>query len=165
VTPALHQLDISYRDGGLALDDRSAPGQLRAGDRAPDGITDDGTRLFDLFRGPQFTLLGFGQVPSNPACNMPVTTLSTCTGYDIDNGTFVLGGWCEAAYAGALCVGRRGLVGSGVGRSWVVRGPTEVVPIGEVGLVALGWALLFLLSALFVLVSGLPSILWRGSAG
>ena len=88
--PALHQLDISYRDGGLAVDDRSAPGQLRAGDRAPDGMIDATTRLFDLFRGPQFTLLGFGQVPSDPGCGMPVTPLSACAGYDVDNGTFVL---------------------------------------------------------------------------
>jgi hypothetical protein len=76
-----------------------------------------------------------------------------------------LGGWCEAAYAGALCVGRWGLVGSGVGRSWVVRGPAGVVRLVRWVPVVPGWALLFLLGALFVLVSGLSPILRRSSAG
>lgn len=58
--PAIHQLDISYRNGPLAVDDRAEPGQLRAGDRAPGGALDDGGRLFDVFRGPDFTLLAFG---------------------------------------------------------------------------------------------------------
>ncbi|MER7850209.1 FAD-dependent monooxygenase [Kitasatospora sp. NPDC096077] len=60
---------------GLALDHRGGPlGRnldaatgVRAGDRAPDApcTTADGTptRLFDLFRGPHFTLLAFGTVP------------------------------------------------------------------------------------------------------
>jgi hypothetical protein len=88
--PALHQLDVSYREGPLAMDDRSTHGELRAGDRAPDGVLDDGTRLFDLFRSPDFTLLGFGQLASDPGCGMPVHTLSVCAGYDVANGTFVL---------------------------------------------------------------------------
>ncbi|MGW2374150.1 aromatic-ring hydroxylase C-terminal domain-containing protein [Kitasatospora sp. NPDC001683] len=41
---------------------------VRAGDRAPDApcTTADGTptRLFDLFRGPHFTLLAFGDHPA-----------------------------------------------------------------------------------------------------
>ncbi|WP_369640598.1 FAD-dependent monooxygenase, partial [Nocardia sp. JMUB6875] len=53
--PAIHQLDITYRTGPLALDDREHPGALRAGDRAPDGISASGTRLFDYFRGPHPT--------------------------------------------------------------------------------------------------------------
>jgi hypothetical protein len=45
--PAIHQLDISYRNGPLAVDDRAEPGQLCAGDRAPDGVLADGGCLFD----------------------------------------------------------------------------------------------------------------------
>ncbi len=53
------QLLLSYRGGSLAR---------RGGDRAPDGRRHlaDGTpvRLFDLFRGPHFTLLSSGPVPA-----------------------------------------------------------------------------------------------------
>jgi len=62
--PALQQLSLSYRGGPLAEELRSAPGRLRAGDRAPDapcGSADGAPlRLFDLFRGPHSTLLAFG---------------------------------------------------------------------------------------------------------
>jgi len=60
------QLGISYRESPLAHELRSAPGSLRAGDRAPDvpGLVDRegrSLRLFDVFRGPQATLLAFGE--------------------------------------------------------------------------------------------------------
>jgi hypothetical protein len=62
--PETLQLGISYRGGTLASDDREHPGRVVAGDRAPDSPcqTSHGTtvRLFDLFRGPHFTLLQFG---------------------------------------------------------------------------------------------------------
>jgi 2-polyprenyl-6-methoxyphenol hydroxylase-like FAD-dependent oxidoreductase len=48
------QLGIGYRGGSLAV------GGGRAGERAPDAPLRDG-RLFDVFRGPHFTLLGFGE--------------------------------------------------------------------------------------------------------
>jgi 2-polyprenyl-6-methoxyphenol hydroxylase-like FAD-dependent oxidoreductase len=58
------QLGINYREGRLARDSRPEAAGVRAGDRAPDAPCrrSDGTavRLFDLFRGPHFTLLGFG---------------------------------------------------------------------------------------------------------
>jgi|HubBroStandDraft_6_1064221.scaffolds.fasta_scaffold111135_3 2-polyprenyl-6-methoxyphenol hydroxylase-like FAD-dependent oxidoreductase len=58
------QLGIHYRDCRLAREMREAGGALRAGDRAPDAPCRDAQgarmRLFDLFRGPHFTLLGFG---------------------------------------------------------------------------------------------------------
>lgn len=59
------QLDIHYRASSLSCELRSAPGRVRAGDRAPDapGLLDcEGStlRLFDLFRGPHATLLAFG---------------------------------------------------------------------------------------------------------
>jgi 2-polyprenyl-6-methoxyphenol hydroxylase-like FAD-dependent oxidoreductase len=51
--PVLRQLSLTYRDGPLAWERRSAPGAVRAGDRAPDAGT------FDLLRGPHATLLAF----------------------------------------------------------------------------------------------------------
>ncbi|MFC0543067.1 FAD-dependent monooxygenase [Kutzneria chonburiensis] len=71
--PAIHQLDITYRGGPLAGQQR--PGQLQAGDRAPDGVRPDGTRLFDLFRGPHLTWL---------------TINGRYEGYDVEPGTDVL---------------------------------------------------------------------------
>jgi 2-polyprenyl-6-methoxyphenol hydroxylase-like FAD-dependent oxidoreductase len=56
------QLDLSYRGGPLApaRDERS----VGIGDRAPDAVlvSADGARvrLFDLFRGPQFTAVAYG---------------------------------------------------------------------------------------------------------
>lgn len=47
------QLGIGYAGSGLAV------GGEKAGERAPDAPLRDG-RLFDVFRGPHFTLLGFG---------------------------------------------------------------------------------------------------------
>ena len=54
---ATMQLGLGYRGGPLS--DGSA-GALQAGDRAPDGPLPGGRRLFDLFRGPHFTLLAVG---------------------------------------------------------------------------------------------------------
>ncbi|MEU7367541.1 FAD-dependent monooxygenase [Streptomyces hygroscopicus] len=67
----VHQLELSYRDGPLAVDDRDHPGPVAAGDRAPDApcALPDGTpvRLFDVLRGPQFTLLVIGDAePPTP---------------------------------------------------------------------------------------------------
>jgi 2-polyprenyl-6-methoxyphenol hydroxylase-like FAD-dependent oxidoreductase len=60
------QLSLNYRSGPLSLDERGAVGEgvTRAGDRAPDAQLTDGAgavvRLFDVFRGPHFTLLTLG---------------------------------------------------------------------------------------------------------
>ena len=57
------QLGLNYRGGPLSVDERAAVGEgvTRAGDRAPDARLRDAAgapvRLFDLFRGPHFTLL------------------------------------------------------------------------------------------------------------
>jgi hypothetical protein len=63
--PEITQLLLGYRWSRLS---RNAVGRsegLRAGDRAPDApcrdtVTGARVRLFDLFRGPHFTLLGLG---------------------------------------------------------------------------------------------------------
>ncbi|TQJ46380.1 FAD-dependent monooxygenase [Streptomyces sp. SLBN-115] len=56
------QLGLTYRGGPLAPADAPATETLHVGDRAPDApCTAPGTRrLFDLYRGPHFTLLAFG---------------------------------------------------------------------------------------------------------
>ncbi|MFJ5549492.1 FAD-dependent monooxygenase [Streptomyces sp. NPDC093225] len=55
---ATRQLGLHHRYSSLTRESRTGlPDEaLTAGDRAPDGRR-DGTRLFDLFRGPHFTLL------------------------------------------------------------------------------------------------------------
>jgi 2-polyprenyl-6-methoxyphenol hydroxylase-like FAD-dependent oxidoreductase len=59
-----HQLGLDYRGGPLARDEHDSPASVRAGDRAPDAPCRDAAgapvRLFDVFRGPHFTLLAFG---------------------------------------------------------------------------------------------------------
>lgn len=54
---ATMQLGLGYRGGPLAS---GGAGALEAGDRAPDGPLPGGRRIFDLFRGPHFTLLAVG---------------------------------------------------------------------------------------------------------
>lgn len=77
--PAIHQLDITYRDGPLALDDRTTPGRLRAGDRAPDAVLPNG-RLFDVLRG--CTLLTFGvDAPDIPGVR--VQPMEPSDAYDV----------------------------------------------------------------------------------
>ncbi|ACM39512.1 MULTISPECIES: FAD-dependent oxidoreductase [Rhizobium/Agrobacterium group] len=59
----VHQLDIGYPESSLALESPERSGALLAGDRAPDaplrGAAGQPTRLFDLFQGPQWTLMGY----------------------------------------------------------------------------------------------------------
>ncbi|MFE7032463.1 FAD-dependent oxidoreductase [Streptomyces sp. NPDC057621] len=68
---ATQQLGLGYRGSALAVETRTdlSKEALRAGDRAPDG-TRSGTRLFDAFRGPHWTLLTVGstdtEVPDLP---------------------------------------------------------------------------------------------------
>ncbi|MBZ8133144.1 FAD-dependent oxidoreductase [Afifella sp. IM 167] len=58
----VHQLDIGYPESSLALEKPTQQGLL-AGDRAPDapvlGAAGRQTRLFELFRGSHWTLIGF----------------------------------------------------------------------------------------------------------
>jgi 2-polyprenyl-6-methoxyphenol hydroxylase-like FAD-dependent oxidoreductase len=62
--PEAQQLLLNYRGGPLTRELRAEPGGVRAGDRAPDApaLDADGKpiRIFDLLRGPQWTVLSFG---------------------------------------------------------------------------------------------------------
>ena len=59
----VHQLDLGYPDSSLALESVRRLGALLAGDRAPDapvrGAAGQLTRLFELLKGPSWTLLGY----------------------------------------------------------------------------------------------------------
>jgi 2-polyprenyl-6-methoxyphenol hydroxylase-like FAD-dependent oxidoreductase len=63
------QLDLHYRGGPLSTDTRARPGRVCAGDRAPDAVGHDLSgqrrRLFEIFRGPHWTLLSFGGAYDN----------------------------------------------------------------------------------------------------
>ncbi|OLP03421.1 hypothetical protein BVU76_04780 [Mycolicibacterium porcinum] len=84
---AIHQLDVNYRGGPLAVDTDPA-GALRAGDRAPDGVLPDGRRLFDVFRGPHWTVLQFGSDPVD--FGVPRLSLGANADYDVPVGSYVL---------------------------------------------------------------------------
>ncbi|MFE2586110.1 FAD-dependent monooxygenase [Streptomyces sp. NPDC059378] len=62
------QLGLGYRGSALAVETRGdLPEEaVRAGDRAPDAAV-DGVRLFDVFRGPHWTLLDVGTDAEPPA--------------------------------------------------------------------------------------------------
>jgi 2-polyprenyl-6-methoxyphenol hydroxylase-like FAD-dependent oxidoreductase len=59
----VHQLDLGYTESSIALETPQRSGGLLAGDRAPDapirGAAGQPTRLFELFKGADWTLLGY----------------------------------------------------------------------------------------------------------
>ncbi|MGY2328060.1 FAD-dependent oxidoreductase [Pseudomonas sp. SDT2931_S440] len=59
----VHQLDIGYPHSSLAVQPAEREGRLLAGDRAPDatvrGASGHSSRLFKLFQGAHWTLLGY----------------------------------------------------------------------------------------------------------
>ena len=59
----VHQLDLGYPGSSLALEAPARQSGVLAGDRAPDaplrGAAGQPRRLFDLFEGPHWTLLGY----------------------------------------------------------------------------------------------------------
>lgn len=63
--PPEPMLDNHYRRAGLTEETRTAPGSVRAGDRAPDAPLrppDAGPScLFDVFRGSHATMVAFGE--------------------------------------------------------------------------------------------------------
>jgi 2-polyprenyl-6-methoxyphenol hydroxylase-like FAD-dependent oxidoreductase len=60
----VQQLDLGYGPSSIAIEKPIRTTGLRAGDRAPDApcriAGGPSTRLFDLFKGPHWTLLGYG---------------------------------------------------------------------------------------------------------
>jgi hypothetical protein len=72
------QLNIGYRDSSLSA------GGDRAGDRAPDAPLREG-RLFDLFRGPHFTLLGFDPRHAETVARVNATYVAKVHAHVIDD--------------------------------------------------------------------------------
>jgi 2-polyprenyl-6-methoxyphenol hydroxylase-like FAD-dependent oxidoreductase len=63
----VHQLDIGYPETSLTLEKPERAGGVLAGDRAPDapmlGAAGQAIRLFDLLRGPHWTLIVYAGAP------------------------------------------------------------------------------------------------------
>src|SRR5690348_8964146 len=103
----LSQLALGYRWSRLSRDAASRPGGLadglRAGDRAPDApcrdpLTGAPVRLFDLFRGPHFTLLGLGERSAAALGGLEADIMKPCLigpGGLIDDGGNVARGYGE----------------------------------------------------------------------
>jgi hypothetical protein len=70
-----HRLDLSYPDSALTLEIPERTVGIRAGDRAPDAVTQGAAgqsiRLFDLFKGPHWTLLGYDMARSAIGASRP----------------------------------------------------------------------------------------------
>jgi hypothetical protein len=92
-----HELDLSYAGCRLAVDLRGTPGQVTAGDRAPDARI-AGRRLFEIMAGAHWTLIGCGVgahglaprpglvvVSADDAADDGVAAL-----YDVEPGTWIL---------------------------------------------------------------------------
>jgi hypothetical protein len=86
------QLDIGYSESVLSLERPVRTSGLRAGDRAPDapirGAAGVPTRLFKLFQGPHWTLLGYEvdrATAVRPRTGLRIHTLGAC-GDIIDEG-------------------------------------------------------------------------------
>ncbi|MCK9875455.1 hypothetical protein MXD59_06630 [Frankia sp. Ag45/Mut15] len=110
----------TYRTSPLSHDLGSRRNPVRAGDAAPDGPLGNDTRLFDLFRGPHFTVLTFG--------NRSATTVEAA---HLHAHTVLPAGSAAPAEA---CIDTTGLTHRGYG----ARNGTLVIvrPDGYVGLVA-----------------------------
>jgi len=86
---AVDQTRLTYRGGALSRNWPWPPRRgLAAGDRAPDAqvidaATGAATRLFELFRGPQFTLLAFGGAQAQHAERIAADYPDLITAYSI----------------------------------------------------------------------------------
>ena len=71
----VHQLDLGYAGSSLALERPERSDGVLAGDRAPDapvrGAGGQATRLFKLFQGPHWTLLGYDADPGSAVSPRP----------------------------------------------------------------------------------------------
>jgi len=76
------QLGLGYRDLSLTVETRDGLPEeaLRAGDRAPDGRRGD-VRLFDVFRGPHWTLLAVGTEAELPELPLPTVRIPAYEAY------------------------------------------------------------------------------------
>ncbi|MED2984856.1 FAD-dependent monooxygenase [Bacillus thuringiensis] len=77
------QLGISYFDGPLAPNSNAHTKTLKVGDRAPDALCigpNGEKRLFEIIKGPSFTLLAFGEEAMNviEMLNWPENGASLC---------------------------------------------------------------------------------------
>jgi 2-polyprenyl-6-methoxyphenol hydroxylase-like FAD-dependent oxidoreductase len=93
------QLDIGYPESALSLEKPPRTSGLRAGDRAPDapirGAAGMPTRLFKLFQGPHWTLLGYGvdrAAAVRPRIGLRIHTVGT-SGDVIDEGGHIRDGY------------------------------------------------------------------------
>jgi 2-polyprenyl-6-methoxyphenol hydroxylase-like FAD-dependent oxidoreductase len=83
----VRQLDLGYPDSSLSMGRAAHDGGVAAGDRAPDALVRGAAgrplRLFDLFKGPGWTLLGCEATPTAiaPRANLRIHT--TGAGGDI----------------------------------------------------------------------------------
>jgi hypothetical protein len=71
----VHQLDLGYTGSSLALERPERTAGVLAGERAPDapvrGAAGQPTRLFKLFQGPHWTLLGYETDRRSPIAPRP----------------------------------------------------------------------------------------------
>jgi 2-polyprenyl-6-methoxyphenol hydroxylase-like FAD-dependent oxidoreductase len=106
---AERQLLLNYRGSSLAMEIGGHRGKVRAGDRAPDAICGNSSgriRLFDLYRGPHFTLLAFGTQAAAAVRDLEWTPVDTLRKYSVrlsgiaeEDGTLIdTGGDAHAAY-------------------------------------------------------------------
>jgi len=101
------QLDLGYSESMLSLERPARTAGVRAGHRAPDapirGAAGAPTRLFKLFQGPHWTLLGYevDRVALGPRSGLHIHTLGPRgdivdegghirDGYGLEPGTWVL---------------------------------------------------------------------------
>ncbi|MBD0676077.1 FAD-dependent monooxygenase [Streptomyces sp. CBMA156] len=104
---ATQQLGLGYRESALSVETRRGlpADALRAGDRAPDGRR-GGTRLFDAFRGPHWTLLTVGTDAPLPALAAPVVRIPDYEAYG--TGVFLVRPDGYLGWAGATAEGLAG---------------------------------------------------------
>lgn len=100
------QLDLGYRTSSLSRPSGSGEAQLQPGDRAPDapcrGRAGQPTRLFTVFAGPHWTLLGF-DITERPAPRMGLRMALVGDGGDlVDEGGHIARAYGLAAGQWAL---------------------------------------------------------------
>lgn len=127
LNPETSQLGISYRGGPLAPEAAPVSATLRPGDRAPDSLCfdpgrDADVRLFDLFRGPHWTVLVFADAEQSVD-----TATRQLAGIDVH--TWALGGRSAGTLVDSGAIARS---------SYGVGSPTAVLirPDGYVGAIA-----------------------------